>query len=251
MTNLIVGAGKFGKRFYHYLQSLELSSITLSRSEKAWSKDHISVDLLDTNSQLPILPKLDYVFIILAPHERTEQAYGKTYIEAATYLLKALKQQQDSFHCVFLSATSVYGSEQLGEVNETVQPEPDNFRGKILLQAEKNIQALHDKISIVRASGLYSSERKRFLESLLDPGKINQSKFVNLIHEDDLCHWLYTAAKQQWPLSIASDGQPATRKMIQQSVTEVNHTNYRKFVSQYLKTLSLKHSSFINWLKSQ
>lgn len=247
-SQLIVGAGKFGKRFYHYLLSLNNSPITLSRSEKHWSENHIQADLLGNTLQLPRIPKLDNVYILLAPNERSEDAYQKTYIDAVTNLLQQLKQQQSSFNCTFLSATSVYGSNQMDVIDEGIAAEPDNFRGKILLEAERNILQQHGQVSIVRASGLYSKERKRLINSLLDPNEVNNPKWMNLIHEDDLCRWLYKASVEQWPISIASDGCPFTRKAIQLSQETMVNTTYRQFKSDYLQSLELKHPSFVDWL---
>ncbi|NVJ65840.1 MAG: sugar nucleotide-binding protein [Gammaproteobacteria bacterium] len=248
---LVIGTGKLGKRFYHYLESLGLSVITLSKSAKPWSKNHIQCDLLAKDFVLPTLPEVENLYIILAPSERTEAAYKATYIDAVANLLKQLKVQQPKLHCTFLSATSVYGSRQLGLIDEASSPLPDNFRGELLLEAEKQVKKLAPSSSIVRASGLYSRQRPRLTESLTNSENISNPKWLNLIHEDDLCHWLYQASYNQWPLSIASDGAPFTRAHLHEEKSKIQDEHYRQFKSQYLDFIQLKNSSFTEWLKDQ
>lgn len=225
--------------------------ITLSRSEKAWSKNHIQVDLLSNEFQLPEFKNLNHVFIILAPSERTEVAYRRTYIDAVSNLLAALKKQTCNFHCTFLSATSVFGLEQLGIIDEKIKPLPDNFRGEVLLEAEKNIQDKSQSFSIVRASGLFSIDRMRLVQSVLFKEQFNNPKWLNLIHDDDLCHWIYTASKNAWPLSIASDGEPFQRKEVQGGLNRQKDNQFRQFKSQYFNKVTLQHHSFASWLSVQ
>ncbi len=248
-NNLIIGAGKLGKRFYHYLISKSENVITLSRSPKPWSHNHIQLDLLSETISEASAFNIDRVFIILAPNQRDKEAYSKTYIDAVENVLTALNKVNTHYHCTFLSSTSVYGSEQKGVIDESTAANPNNFRGEILLEAEQNLKRLCRRFSIVRASGLYSKERKRFVDSMLDKEKAEDPKWLNMIHEDDLCQWLEAAANKQWPLSIASDGEPLQRSQLHS--LEIDMTNYRQFKSQYLHQLSLKHSSFTDWLKCQ
>ncbi|WP_195758353.1 sugar nucleotide-binding protein [Kangiella sp. HZ709] len=252
MDSLIIGAGKLGKRFYHYLKKNQKSVVTLSRSKKKWSTHHIQYDLLGSSEILSKLIKfstINTVFIVLAPTNRNPQDYRNIYIEGLENILLQLAEQYPEAHYTLLSSTSVYGKQQCGLLDEKVQPEPDNFRGEILLEAEQNFKKLCNNFSIVRASGLYSKERTRFVMSLLAKEKAEDPKWLNMIHEDDLCQWLEAAANNQWPLSIASDGEPLQRSRLHS--LEIDMTNYREFKSQYLHQLSLKHSSFADWLKCQ
>lgn len=258
-TNLIVGTGKLGQRFYEYLQSIGQAAITLSRSPKSWSQHHICYDLLQNDQPLRSLPKLNTVFIILAPGERTESAYRQTYITAVSNLIAQLHQQQSDFHCVFVSSTSVYGGNTEPVINEETKPQPDSFSGRILLEAEQNIKQLHANTSIVRPSGLYSSLRKRLIDSLLDPEQRDNPKWLNLVHEQDVCQWLWQTAVNQWPLTIASDGFPFQRKQLQEFKQALsNHTacipafdpSARQYLSYYHQQLSLRYPSIFHWLQS-
>lgn len=257
-VNLIVGAGKLGHRFYDYLQSLEQPVITLSRSPKAWSKQHICYDLLLNQQPFPELPKLNTVFIILAPGERSESAYHQTYIEAVTSLLTHLHQQQTDFHCVFVSSTSVYSGNSEAVINEQTIPQPDSFSGRILLRAEQNVKSLHPNTSIVRPSGLYSSQRQRLIDSLLDKSQYDNPKWLNLVHEQDVCQWLWQAALNQWGLTIASDGFPFQRQQLQDFARSIKseaisipeqHNATKCYLSNYLQPINLRYPSIFHWLQ--
>lgn len=258
--NLIVGAGKLGHRFYDYLQSLEQPAITLSKNPKTWSQQHICYDLLHNELPFPELPQLSTVFIILAPGERSESAYRQTYIDAVTNLLSGLHQQQTNFYSIFVSSTSVYAGNQEAVINEQTKPQPDSFSGRILLKAEENVKSLHPNTSIVRLSGLYSSQRQRLIDSLLDKAQYDNPKWLNLIHEHDVCQWLWQVAINQWPLTIASDGLPFQRKQLQDfkraptSPTEhlpIPVQSTKRYLSQYHEQINLRYPSFFHWLASR
>lgn len=259
MTHLIVGTGKLGQRFYQYLKSLDQPTITLSRSPKGWSEHHICYDLLNDKQALPKLPKISKVFIILAPGERTETAYRQTYIAAVSNLIALLHQQQTDFHCVFVSSTSVYGGNTEPVINEETRPQPDSFSGRILLEAEQNIKQLHTNTSIVRPSGLYSSKRQRLIDSLLDPEQRDNPKWLNLVHEQDVCQWLWQTAINKWPLTIASDGFPFQRKQLQnfqQSLPDVETPSLpdhsaKRYLSLHLDQIKLQYPSIFHWLSSR
>lgn len=203
---LLVGTGKLGKRFHNHLCDADHQVITLSRSAKAWSAQHVSVDLSQTNIYLPPLPKLSHVFIMLAPSERNEHAYRNTYVHAVSNLIQALHKQQTDVHCTFVSSTSVYAGNTQACIHEETTPQPNGFSGAVMLEAEQSLRQQHPNSSIVRASGLYSAQRPRLLTSIADPNKHDDPKWLNLIHEDDLCRLLLQAATESWPLLLASDG---------------------------------------------
>ncbi|WP_251358625.1 sugar nucleotide-binding protein [Kangiella sp. TOML190] len=248
-SSLIVGAGKFGRRFYDFLQAHGQDPITLSKSDKAWSQQHIRLDLLAKSLQLPSLPKIDQLYLIVAPTYRTQEAYQNIYIDGLGNLLRALLKQQRSFHATFLSSTAVYGSQRLGLIDENSPTQPDNFRGELLLQAEQQIQQMAPSSSIVRASGLYSRQRERLLQSLLDKQKASDAKWLNLVHEADLCQWLLKASENQWPSVIASDGVPFQRTQLYQEQA-VDKQGYRQFKSQYFEQMDLQYVSFVDWFDS-
>ncbi|WP_223670990.1 sugar nucleotide-binding protein [Kangiella shandongensis] len=254
MNTLIVGTGKLGQRFYHHLKNEGENPITLSRSEKEWSDNHIQFNLLKAGVELPELPKLDQVFIIVAPDERTEVAYRQTYIHAVARLIDELHKQQDSFHCTFVSSTSVYGGNLESVIDESTDPKPASFSGKVLLDAEKALLKLHAHTSIIRASGLYSKQRQKLIDNLLDEEKYLDPKCFNLIHEDDLCRWLSYASEREVDMAIASDGHPFTRKQLQDFVKTGRYDALsldKKYQSALLKRMRLSYPSIFDWAREK
>ncbi|AOE50943.1 sugar nucleotide-binding protein [Kangiella sediminilitoris] len=252
MNTLIIGAGKLGQRFYNFLKSEGENPITLSRSEKEWSDNHIQFNMLKAGVELPELPKLDQVYIIVAPDERNEVAYRQTYIHAVANIVQILHKQQDLFHCTFVSSTSVYSGNLEPVIDESTTPKPASFSGKVLLDAEKSLLNLHPNTSIVRASGLYSNQRSKLIDSLLDKDKYLDPKWLNLIHEKDLCHWLHYAGEREINMSIASDGHAFTRKQLQDFVKtgQYEEKNAEKcYRSALLKRMHLKYPSIFDWAK--
>lgn len=252
MNSLIVGTGKLGQRFYNHLVSQGEQPYTLSRSEKSWSEKHIQCDLLKVSDTLPELPKLDNVYIILAPDERTEPAYRQTYIHAVSRLIQELHKQQTDFHCTFLSSTSVYEGNLEPVIDESTNPKPSSFKGKALLDAEKSIINLHPNTGIVRAAGLYSDTRQKLIESLLDKDKYHNPKWLNLIHEDDLCRWLAFAAEREITRSIAADGTAFTRQQFQDYVQKGKFDEQKAqktYHSGLLKRIKLQYPSIFSWAR--
>ncbi|NVK22290.1 MAG: hypothetical protein HWD86_07205 [Kangiellaceae bacterium] len=254
-SSLIVGSGKLGKRFYQYLcQSNPDDKIyTLSRSEKSWSKHHVTIDLLQEDLVLPSLINLKNVFIILAPDQRDVTSYRSVYIHAVTNLLRTLQFDHQAFHCTFISSTAVYGEHQLGLIDEQIQPCPNKYNGETLLEAEQNLTLLHHSVSIVRAAGLYSHSRVKLLNSLFDSEQYNNPKWLNLIHEQDLCIWIEYISQHKVPLSIASDGTPFLRSQLQdfkQNRTYQKSEPLRRFASNHKDLIGLQYPSIFNWLNN-
>lgn len=254
---LIAGAGKFGKRFFHYLKANHTSVYTLSKSPKPWSEQHICCDLLADKTAIKKaiskLPKIDQLYFILSPTASTEDEYKKTYIQAVTNLLDALQSQQKSIHCTFLSSIGVYGKEQVGIINENTLPKPDGFRGKIMLEAEQNMLQKCNAVTIVRAAGLYSSQRLRLIESIMDIDQRNNPKWLNLIHEQDLCQWIELATHKKWALTHASDAYAFQRKNAVKPSGEspslmLKDKSYRLFKSQHFEQIKLDFACFTDWL---
>ena len=99
-------------------------------------------------------------------------------------------------HLVYVSSTSVFGSSQ-GEVDESIQPDPDGENGRQLLQAEQLLAARGASYQIltVRLGGLIGPDRHpvKFLSGRT--GLSGGSDPVNLIHQGDAIRLLTQAAE--------------------------------------------------------
>lgn len=250
---LIVGTGKLGKRFYSYLHEQAAFSIvyTLSRSSIDFNQQHIVADLVTADLSKQPLPKVNTLFIILSPSSREPDNYRNTYLKASEKIVKQLQSINPQLQTVFISSSSVYGSQQLGEINEETKPQPSSFPGTILLEAEARLKQLCYSLSIIRPSGLYSSQRSRFIAVLEQPltNEEKPLKFFNVIHEQDLCAIIYQSSQSKLALKVASDGQPFSKAEYQEAQFKPssNKTHYRRIVSLHPTKNPLIYSSILRW----
>ena len=87
---------------------------------------------------------------------------------------------------IYFSSTSVYGS---GIIDEGTRPEPQNNRGAIRLNAEKEWIETAKQISIFRISGIYGPKRHPMTKYVEGNNKIiiKDGYIPNRIHVEDLC----------------------------------------------------------------
>ncbi|MBN1008203.1 SDR family oxidoreductase [Amphritea pacifica] len=177
----------------------------------------IAADLSQPDTLLNLPQQLDTLFYVVAAGSRDESVYRRAYPDGMHNLLQALQQQ--GIHprqLFFISSTAVYHQQNDEWVDERSATEPDNFSGRIMLEAEQI--ALHSGIpaSIVRFSGIYGPGRNYML-SQVSRGighPAEPPRYSNRIHRDDCVGallYLYQLSKKQTlkPIYLASDDQPA------------------------------------------
>lgn len=262
---LIVGTGKLGQRYYQHLTQASstqnpIEITTLSRSEKSWSKHHIALDISqpidpECAKQLPLF---DTIVFILAPGKRDEALYRATYLDAPRHLLSAL-DTNNSPHIIWVSSTSVYGEQSQRLTNESTIPRPANVFSQILLDAEQAVIQQSARASILRPAGLYSSQRQRLLDSLLNSEQYDNPKWLNLVHEDDVCRHIEFLRQSKQPLLIAADATPFQRAHLQDFIkhscpeshlTKMAHTSktsLRLIKSQQHDQLPFNYPSVFDW----
>ena len=104
-----------------------------------------------------------------------------------------------------LSSTSVYHHKDGSWVTEESECLPQNFRGRIMLQAEQLFLSSGFKAQVVRAAGIYGPGRGRLLEMIkqkqltLPPAA---SVYQNRIHVKDLARMLLFIAENDFEQQI-------------------------------------------------
>jgi nucleoside-diphosphate-sugar epimerase len=162
----------------------------------------------------------DVVVVTLTPDQFTEQAYRQSYLAGATALATAIGNiELKPKLVIWVSSTSVYGNNQGDWVDEASPTNPASFSGKLLLEAEQQIQSLPCAHSIVRFSGIYGPGRTRMLSQIKAgvgrPAKPEQ--WSNRIHSEDcagvLAHLIERFAQNRpiEPLYLATDCAPVTQ----------------------------------------
>ncbi|MBR9866104.1 MAG: SDR family oxidoreductase [Oceanospirillales bacterium] len=177
----------------------------------------IAADLSQPDTLINLPQQLDTLFYVVAAGSRDESVYRKAYPDGLHNLLQALQQQ--GIHprqLFFISSTAVYHQQNDEWVDERSATEPDNFSGRIMLEAEQI--ALHSGIpaSIVRFSGIYGPGRNYMLTQISRGAGYPSAppRYSNRIHRDDcvgVLKHLWQLSQQQLlePVYLASDDQPA------------------------------------------
>ena len=136
----------------------------------------------DSPEALQTFLKSDTLIVAYPPkiREHGSDAYLRSIETLAQAIEKSGLQQ-----VIFISSTSVYPNAN-SEVAEDMVPEPESASGNAMLEAERRLQALKGRETVVlRMAGLVGYERNpgRFLA-----GKTsleNRQERINLIHRDD------------------------------------------------------------------
>ena len=264
---LIIGCGKLGQRIGNNLGELPLEIVGIKRKLpktplrfKILALDIFS-DKFSTNINL-ISP--DFVIYCVSSDSQTKESYQKNYVEGLRVSVKALGQLDDFQHLFFVSSTRVYGQVTEKSLSESIKPQPSDYGGRALLEAEKCLKKLPFKSTILRLSGIYGDDRRHMLEIASDITKWPpEDRWTNRIHEEDavsFISFLLTQTlnnKEIENLYLVTDSQPVSLyevlKWIRSElglslykITVPNKINGKKLISEILPRLnfSFKHPNY-------
>jgi len=176
----------------------------------------IAADLSQPDTLINLPQQLDTLFYVVAAGSRDESVYRQAYPGGLQNLLLALQQQ--SIHprqLFFISSTAVYHQHSDEWVDERSATEPDNFSGRIMLEAEQIALQSSIPATVVRFSGIYGPGRNYMLTQISRgigyPSE--PPRYSNRIHRDDcvgtLLHlWRLSQHQTLEPVYLASDDQP-------------------------------------------
>tara|TARA_B100000767_G_C19730695_1_gene521543 strand:- start:98 stop:1012 length:915 start_codon:yes stop_codon:yes gene_type:complete len=217
---LIIGCGKLGQRIGNNLSELPIEITGIKRklpntpaSFKIITLNIFSDKFLDNIKSI----NPDYLIYCVSSDEQTEESYQKNYVEGLKITVKALNQLNDFQHLIFISSTRVYGQISNSFLSESTPPKPNDFGGKILLEAERSLNKLSFKKTVLRLSGIYGDNRQHLLRVASDLTKwpLND-RWTNRIHEDDVTSFiifLFTqiiSNKKIEDLYLLTDSQPVS-----------------------------------------
>ena len=265
---LIIGCGKLGQSIGDNLSELPIEITGIKRklpntpaSFKIITLDIFSDKFLDNIKSI----KPDYLIYCVSSDEQTAESYQKNYVEGLKITLDALSQLNDFQHLIFISSTRVYGQISNSFLSESTPPVPNDFRGKILLEAERSLnKKLSFKATILRLSGIYGDNRQYLLRVASDLNKWPpKDRWTNRIHEDDATSFiafLFTQLitnKKIEDLYLLTDSHPVSLyevlkwirlelKLSLENLPIPNGINGKKLRSDILPMLkfSLKHSDY-------
>ena len=179
---LIIGYGDIAERVHNQLDNNLFEIYGISRNNSKKIKNFIQWDWLTSE-----LPKIDNkifhsLVFIPKPIGLDIDGYNDGFIRSSENIFKLSKKISfEKF--ISISSTRVYGNNKSSIPIES-KTNPDDFRGKIILDYEKNqIKRYAEKLVILRFSGLYKSDvTKKPLNCL---HRNNAAKAINYFIEND------------------------------------------------------------------
>ena len=173
--------------------------------------------------------------------------------------------QLDNFqHLFFISSTRVYGQVTDKFLSESTNPQPSDYGGRALLEAEKCLENLLFKSTILRLSGIYGDDRQHMLRIASDIKKWPpEDRWTNRIHEEDAVSFIgflltqILDKKEIEDLYLVTDSYPvslyellrwirAELELALDIVPNPNKINGKKLISEILPRLnfSFKHPNY-------
>ena len=172
----------------------------------------IAADITNPEEIGDLPEDLDFVFFTAAPDDSTEEAYESTYIDGIRNLIGSLGNQSLR-RVLFTSSTSVYSQSDGEWLDEDSPAEPANFRGRIILDAERLLLEGPFPATILRAGGIYRPGSLRLLEGVRSGKAVSihgPPIYTNRIHLEDVAGVLAHLMELDSPdsLYIGVDNEP-------------------------------------------
>jgi len=207
MKCLIVGCGYIGLplgveliRQGHDVSGLR-RSVTAENELKAAGIKPLIADITkpDTLAKLP--PDFDWVVNCVSSNGGGVDEYRRVYLQGIRNLIDRFATNPPK-KFVYTGSTSIYGQTDGSQVKETSPTEPAADTAKVLLETEKLLLAAVTERKfpavILRVAGIYGPGRgHRFRQFLKNEARIegDGSRFLNMIHRDDLIGCIIAALK--------------------------------------------------------
>ncbi len=225
MKCLIVGCGYVGLplgaelvRLGHEVHGLRRNPAAQAELEAAGIRPLFAdITRPDTLAKLP--RQFDWVVHCVAAGGDAEN-YRQIYLEGTRHLLEWLAASPPQ-KFLYTGSTSVYGQADGSQVKESSPAEPLAETAKVLVETEKLLldafQQTKFPAVILRVAGIYGPERGHWFKQFLkNEARLegNGSRFLNMIHRDDLIACIRAALKSGRPGEIynAVDDEPVSQK---------------------------------------
>jgi nucleoside-diphosphate-sugar epimerase len=224
MRVLIVGCGYVGLPLGAELVRLghEVSGLRRSASAenelKAAGIQPLFGDVTQPETLAKLPRKFDWVVNCVAAGGDAED-YRQVYLQGTRNLIEWLGPGLPK-KFVYTSSTSVYGQTDGSQVKESSPTEPSVETAKVLLETEKLLLAAVAERKfpavILRVAGIYGPDRGHWFKQFLKNEARMEgdgSRFLNMIHRDDLIGCIIAALKNGRPGEIynAADDEPVSQ----------------------------------------
>jgi nucleoside-diphosphate-sugar epimerase len=224
MRVLIVGCGYVGlplgvelTRLGHEVSGLR-RSVSAENELKAAGIQPVFGDVTRPETLAMLPQNFDWVVNCVAAGGGAED-YRQVYLQGTRNLIEWLGPTPPK-KFVYTSSTSVYGQTDGSQVKESSPTEPLVETAKVLLETEKLLlTAVAERkfpAVILRVAGIYGPDRGHWFKQFLkNEARMegNGSRFLNMIHCDDLIGCIIAALKNGRPGEIynAADDEPVSQ----------------------------------------
>ena len=225
MKCLIVGCGYVGLplgaelvRLGHEVAGLRRQASAENELKAAGIRPLIG-DVTRPESLARLPHAFDWVVNCVASGGGTAEEYRRIYLQGTRHLMEWLSATPPQ-KFVYTGSTSVYGQTDGSPVKETSPTEPVVETAKVLRETEKLLLTAAGERKfpavILRVAGIYGPDRGHaFKQFLKNEARIegDGSRFLNMIHRDDLIGCLIAVLKSGRPGEIYNtvDDEPVTQ----------------------------------------
>ena len=220
MNRLVIGCGYLGRRVAALWRAAGDRVFVTTRCEdqaarfRAEGFEPIRCDVLEPDG-LRKLPTADTVLYAIG-FDRSSGATMRTiYVEGlANVLSVAHASGSDWGRLIYVSSSSVYGQTDGGWVHEDSPTEPSEEAGRVVLDAERTLNA--SRAIILRFGGIYGPGRL-LRRAAIEGGETivgDGDKWLNLIHVDDGARVILAAQAygEMGRVYNVCDGHPVRRR---------------------------------------
>jgi nucleoside-diphosphate-sugar epimerase len=196
---LIIGCGKLGQKVGLFAKDMPLDLIGLKRKKITSPNINILEQDIFEESFFDQVKKISPHFIIycLSADRPSEMSYQKNYVEGLKQVIKSINCIKNFQHLFFISSTSVYGENSEQFIDEFSETDPENYRGIILLEAEKLMKSVNFNYTILRLSGIYGTGRNYMINLSQDLANWPEfDRWTNRINEEDAASFILFLIEQ-------------------------------------------------------
>ncbi len=225
MRVLIIGCGYVGLPLGAELVHLGHEVFGLRRHAAAEDEliaagiQPLIADITRPETLIKLPNEFDWVVNCVASRGGSVEDYRQIYLQGTRHLLDWLASSPPK-KFVYTSSTSVYGQTDGSQVKETSPTGPLVETAKILLETEQVLRDASPQKKfpavILRVAGIYGPERGHWFKQFLkNEARIegDGSRFLNMIHRDDVIGCIIAALKNGRPGDIynAVDDEPVSQ----------------------------------------
>ena len=179
---LILGYGDIANRLSKLLSKKDFDLYAVSKSIKKIENFYMHNWLSDDQFKLD-QKDFDSVIFFPKPFDMSEAGYKRGFIDGSRSILNIL-EKINFRKLILISSTRVYGREQIGLLDESTEPQPSDFRGKLVHDYENLfIKKYNKETFVLRFAGLYTNK--------------SEVTFLNNLHRDSAAEIIYFILSNQ------------------------------------------------------